>query len=62
MKPIKEEFYNQLNEFIKQNKTTLRCAKFATLSNKIKQMNFGNIVIIMSELAQSQETLRSGDL
>ncbi len=37
-----------------------RPAKFATLSNdKKKQMNFENIVIIMSKLAQNQKTLRS---
>ena len=28
----------------------------------VKQMNFGNIVIMMSKLAQSQETLRSGGI
>ncbi len=41
--------------------TIPRCAKFATLSNdKNKQMNFGNIVIMMNKLAQNQKTLHSG--
>jgi len=29
---------------------------------KKEQINFGNIVIMMNKLAQSQETLRSGGL
>lgn len=41
MKPTKEEFYNKLNTFIKQNNTPLRKVCNFELQ-QIKQMNFGN--------------------